>query len=114
MTLNPKKVLLEIKSLKKQILDKKEKDLTKIHKNVLMLCEEVYSRKSDYREIDIKLVGNIIQIVLDLPEELKEKLKIDKIPSDEYVLDAKNKLKKDMLEILNKIEEKYLLKQKLM
>lgn len=111
MKLNPKKVINEIQSLKDRLLNSNQEDFHELHEDILRFCEIIYSKKTDYKEIFKEPEEGVVQIVLESEDGEKKEIKI---PGDDEILERRNNLIKNITKILNEIEKKYLLKQKLM
>jgi len=109
--LDSEKVLVKIRELKTRVhlAIGEEIDLASLHKETLMLCEILFSRKSEYKSIDQYIAPS--NFIL-LPSKEK-KGKLVQIPIKEELEERRKALLINIIRILEKAEKKYSLKKEL-
>lgn len=107
MNLNTDKILTKI-SILTDCLKKNDK-FEEIHQEALNLCRIAYDRKADYRKIDIRYPEELIFKIIDFSSKKNHRI-IDGNPDRKTTI---NELKKDTIDILEKLRKYFQLKKEL-
>jgi len=109
MNVNTDKALKKISTLIENL--QKSEEFEEIHEEILNLCKIVYSRKSDYKDIDMPYPVEIkIKLRHFSASDEEEYEDIDGNPNRKIML---RKLKEDALSILQKLNRYFRLRKEL-